>query len=1489
MLLLLAAAAGPMQSQTLISLGATSGNSSGCSLSAGATCTLSALVTGITPATATFEFSPTVAGATVGTPSGPSSSGLTTITYKAPSPVAARQTVTVVARAADGTPSSPVTITLVPVSISVQISPATVTLTSGQTQHFTATVFGVSQSGVTWSYTPQVGTFASNGNNADFTAPGGISTAQKVTITATSTFDTTVSGTATVTLNPLISVGAGAPTDAMISAFQGAWNRNGFNALVSMPPVANVRAFGNSGYVQEFLDANNSSLKHALVTGAASIGGTNIVFQILGPLYAYYTSVGANTAGYPLGDSQTCSAQNVTCVWDTFDKSYALFSYTSTLDSGQNFSLNGTFYTEWTAAGGIPVLGSPVTAQTTNVTAAIIAPATTATTATVQTFARGAIYSITNNANRGKIFTVAGAIYGLYVAQSGPFGQLGMPTSELYQIATGIYRQNFEGGVLQSGTGDPTILLPVASVTLSGAPTGSTIALNLGDKVSLTATPMLTSGEVGTDRPVSWSSTNGKVLSIQANGGTAVVTAVGAGSASVQAASQGVSSVRVNFVVTSRCCQLGDGAPTQVQQAFQDAVTRSKITLQTPLPSPAERVGSGYVQMVPSADGKTTYLIAIADQLGSAYVVTGAVLARYQALGGPAGALGYPAGDASAGGTQLFANGVALAGSPVRMVSNPILAKWTLLGYETGAAGFPTGDAAAFSTFGANSGQQQAFSKGVIFAASSGPRAGQAYFVTGAILAGYNAVGGVSGDFGMPSSDEFVTGTLHQQNFEGGNLTYATGDATAAAHPAARAPGVVMSPASVFAGGRARIAVLGFPNNSALRISVSGAADFSVTAATGAYSWDMAIPLGASSGTVTIRAVDANGASANGTLTIKGFADNRVQLTKVQGDSQTGLPGALLPLALRVALMDTAGSPISGAPVNFSASAGVQLSATSVVTDGNGRAEVVARLAGQGGIGLVNASSPSIAQAPVTFSMRAAANTLENVPKLVQAGETPLGNGTATIAKKGALLTAVASILRYHQNRGELRAPNGLSDAATLNEFLKQDCTVDTRGAQTCDGFLPAGASAEQVVNLWRAAEFTGGVDVAVRTAGTAAIVDALASGSPALLSLAISRNGAAAGGHFVVAVGVADDGSILIQDPNPALARSNLNDYLQGFAAAGATWSGTVRGVVLLALRNPPASRFLLGAVSQAPDLIGSMALEAQSVSGTCGVALDLIDSVDGVGTPSGGLVSRLRACDGTDALYQVAVGASRPYRAFLTDLATAGSTIDLSGSSPATYRATRSLLNLVLAPQSASFTADGVVNGANFGPGLAPGGLMSIFGTGLSGTGTATAVDVDGVSAEVVSSSPFQVNAVVPGTVGAGTRTVQVRSAYGTAQHSVAVSDVAPAIFLIGSPPVGAVFNQDWTLNTSTLPVSRGQTLIIYATGLGSVAARNGIPVTTATVTAMVNGVELPVAFAGQVYSGVYQVNLAIPAAIPPGLGTTLALKVGGQVSNTVPISVQ
>jgi uncharacterized protein (TIGR03437 family) len=60
---------------------------------------------------------------------------------------------------------------------------------------------------------------------------------------------------------------------------------------------------------------------------------------------------------------------------------------------------------------------------------------------------------------------------------------------------------------------------------------------------------------------------------------------------------------------------------------------------------------------------------------------------------------------------------------------------------------------------------------------------------------------------------------------------------------------------------------------------------------------------------------------------------------------------------------------------------------------------------------------------------------------------------------------------------------------------------------------------------------------------------------------------------------------------------------------------------------------------------------------------------------------------------------------------------------------------------------------------------------------------------------------------------------------------------------------------------------------------------------VAVLLNGTELPVLFAGLApgFIGLYQVNVTIPASTPPGLGIPLALKAGGQQSNSVLVALQ
>jgi hypothetical protein len=84
--------------------------------------------------------------------------------------------------------------------VTVAVTPASVTLKSSQTQQFTATVSNASNTAVTWTLSPNVGSLSAAGL---YTAPPTISTPQTVTLTATSVADATKTATATVSLSNL--------------------------------------------------------------------------------------------------------------------------------------------------------------------------------------------------------------------------------------------------------------------------------------------------------------------------------------------------------------------------------------------------------------------------------------------------------------------------------------------------------------------------------------------------------------------------------------------------------------------------------------------------------------------------------------------------------------------------------------------------------------------------------------------------------------------------------------------------------------------------------------------------------------------------------------------------------------------------------------------------------------------------------------------------------------------------------------------------------------------------------------------------------------------------------------------------------------------------------------------------------------------------------------------------------------------------------------
>jgi len=1309
-------------------------------------------------------------------------------------------------------------------------------------------------------------------------------------------------------------VGSGSPTESIRASFINAFYRAGFQNLVNLPPLGDVRAFGTTGLVQEFGDSAKN--KYALLMPDSTMPirqDTLYVYQLIPALYTYYLTFGVTTAGYPMSDSTPCppiTSFPSACQYQLFTKPYGLFVYTNGLGTtGTNFATRDPFYTKWNTLGGIASLG-PVVA----VEQAVTSPA--GTKANVQTFDRGAVFNITSGVLSGRILGVSSVVYILYVANQGYLGQLGFPTADETILSTGRHRQSFEGGTIEYDPGSPPVLkFPVHDVLIG---TGvSRLTLNLGDIANLQATTLDSSGNILTDRTIIWSTSNSRVVTVTSSGASATLKAVGGGSANITATSEGKLSVPLPVLVTSACCDVGEGSPTPaIQQQFRDAVARNHLNLALPISTPAIRIGTGFVQDAQDAASATDYSIAVPDGAGTGFVVGGQVLSKYRSLGGVTGSLGYPSSDATAGGRQMFAGQAALAGNPVHLVTGSFLTKWAALKYETGAAGSPTSEPANVLTFRATLGVTQSFSNGLMASAQTGSKTGSVYFVRGAVLAAYLSAGAATGSMGLPVTDESSVAGKFRQDFEGGYIDYSPGDAIGQLHPGNRTPAVTATPAAVLPGARLRLAAGGFNAGSTLRISISGQADFLVKTDNGAYSWETTIPANASTGVVLVHAADSAGMSADGAYTVRAATDVRFQLTKVSGDGQNGLPGALLPQPLKIALQDDQGNPAAGAPVQFSASPGSQIVSASVTTGLNGQAQAVIRLPAGDGIALVTAQTE---RQTVTFGLQAAHSSLSNFPKQLQAADVPLGNGTDTITAKGALLTSAAAIIRYYQNRGDLPSTNGFADPLVLNRFLKGYCALDSAGGQICDGFLTTPDSREQVVNLWRLGAFVGNtLDVEVQNADLDHVRDLLAGGSPVLLALSLTAQGAPGGGHYVVAIGEAGDGSVLIMDPNPAFGKSNLNDYLSGFGGVKAT----IAAAVQMLPRVPVTRGFLLA---------GAPVFDISSVAGPCGLNLDLPSTTAAQPTTSGASSStfRMRFCDGAQSLYQLDIplpngrgsetpllpnahgsgtlllsrdreGAvvnnstahdtSGPFSLTLTGLANPGNRVDLSGTAPMSYKISRSGVQWTATPQSLSFSANSALNAASFTPDLSPGALFSVFGSGMAGPGVKTSVQIAGLPAAVIAQTPFQVNGQVPPDITPGAYTIRLSSPYGTAEQPLQIGAVSPGIFQV-TDQVAAILNQDNTVNTPENPARRGQVIVVFCTGLGAVARQGGLMVAQVPVNGLVQGAKWPAAFAGLSpgFIGLYQVNLPVPLTAPPGLNLPLAIQQGNVTSNTVQVSIQ
>jgi uncharacterized protein with LGFP repeats len=166
-----------------------------------------------------------------------------------------------------------------------------------------------------------------------------------------------------------------------------------------------------------------------------------------------------------------------------------------------------------------------------------------------------------------------------------------------------------------------------------------------------------------------------------------------------------------------------------------------------------------------------------------AHLVYGAILARYKALGGPAGVLKWPISDQEltpdrSGRYNTF-SGVGRSSiywtskTGAHAVGGAIRAKWAALGGPLGFVGYPRTDELQATPSG---GRYNSFTGADIYWTS----ATGAHEVHGQIRLVWNALGSASSRLGFPTTDEYSVPGGRRSDFTHGNITWmaATGRAT---------------------------------------------------------------------------------------------------------------------------------------------------------------------------------------------------------------------------------------------------------------------------------------------------------------------------------------------------------------------------------------------------------------------------------------------------------------------------------------------------------------------------------------------------------------------------------------------------------------------------------------------------------------------------------------------------------------------------------------
>jgi uncharacterized protein (TIGR03437 family) len=231
-------------------------------------------------------------------------------------------------------------------------------------------------------------------------------------------------------------------------------------------------------------------------------------------------------------------------------------------------------------------------------------------------------------------------------------------------------------------------------------------------------------------------------------------------------------------------------------------------------------------------------------------------------------------------------------------------------------------------------------------------------------------------------------------------------------------------------------------------------------------------------------------------------------------------------------------------------------------------------------------------------------------------------------------------------------------------------------------------------------------------------------------------------------------------------------------------------------------------------------------------------------------------------------------------------------------------------------AISAGGVVHAASYVAVLAPGGIATLFGTNLAGEAVQASslplprelggvrVLVGGVAAPLFYVSPGQINFQTPFETAIGVTGVIVeRDGLPSPLVGTTVVGNAPGIFGYQRTPQIAdpvVTHADGSLVSPQNPARPGETVVIYATGVGGLtnAPATGEPspadplsVSAVEPTVTIGSAPATVTFAGLTPGlvGVLQINVELPDPLPVNDPLPIVARFGATASQTVVLAIE